>query len=165
MSGRWTLSAISAPLARSRQRYTWPSEAAAIGVELASRPSKSSAAGRPSSASMSASASAVGYDGTASHSFCSSYTAAGGITSGRIESICPNLMKVGPSAVSSTRSSRARSACRDRTSSAGRPSSDFAAWSAAQRAIHGEPSAAMRQTRASATRGCCDHTSCSAAGS
>ena len=69
MSGRWTFSAISAPLARSRQRYTWPSEAAAIGVELASRPSKSSSAGRPSSASMSASASAVGYDGTASQSF------------------------------------------------------------------------------------------------
>ena len=86
----------AAPSARSprrsraaRHRCTWPSEAAAIGVDVASRPSSSSAAGRrrASAASMSASASAVGYDGTTSQSFWSSYTAAGGITSGRIESL------------------------------------------------------------------------------
>ena len=73
---------------------------------------------------------AVGYDGTASQSSARSYTAAA-ITSRRPRRILPNLMKVGPSAVSSTRRPRARSACWRFL--VGRVAGDFAAWSAAAR--------------------------------
>ena len=49
--------------------------------------------------------SAVAKGGTESTSFCSSYTATGGNTSGRELSTCPSFTNVGPSAVSVSRSS------------------------------------------------------------
>ena len=72
MSGRCTLTATCSPVAASRKRYTWPRLAAAMGFVRGVRSEKSEDASAPSSASITAMASGVGNEGTASQRWRSS---------------------------------------------------------------------------------------------
>ncbi|MNY10029.1 hypothetical protein D3C86_1429830 [compost metagenome] len=104
MPGRSTFTATSRPWfgpPRSVAKCTCAMDALATGV--CSKFSNNSESGRPSDFSMILTASTGSNGGTWSWSIASSSAMSGGIRSRRVDSTCPNLTKIGPSAVSAIR--------------------------------------------------------------
>mmetsp|Transcript_71755 Transcript_71755/g.181298 ORF Transcript_71755/g.181298 Transcript_71755/m.181298 type:complete len:203 (+) Transcript_71755:216-824(+) len=106
--GRWTLTATSCPVSRTIALYTCAKDAAAMG--FSPKLLKTSAMGLFSSNSTMLRASSVEKVSMLSCRRDSSRMVTAGSTSGRIESTCPSLMKVGPSSVRLSTAILARSA-------------------------------------------------------
>ncbi|MNZ93982.1 hypothetical protein D3C78_1130790 [compost metagenome] len=96
MSGRITLMTISRPFSFKRAVWTWAMEADASGVS--SKSSNRVSMGQPRLASIWRLASCPQKGGTLSCSRASSSAMSGGSRSRRVDSIWPNLMKMGPRA-------------------------------------------------------------------
>mmetsp|Transcript_22709 Transcript_22709/g.73526 ORF Transcript_22709/g.73526 Transcript_22709/m.73526 type:complete len:224 (-) Transcript_22709:411-1082(-) len=111
---RCTLIATGLPLYIAL--WTWPSEAAAIGVK--SNESKSSSTSLPSSSATMALAFAPSNPGTRSCRSCSTWMYSFSSKSDRVEMTCPSLTKVGPRRKSESRMYSAAAVLAADTSSA-----------------------------------------------
>ena len=100
MPGRSTFTTTASPVFRTAP-CTCASEAAPRGS--VSNSANSSPTGAPKAASILCRASSTGNGGTRSCSLASSSARSGGSRSRRVDSACPNLMKMGPSVSSASR--------------------------------------------------------------
>ena len=107
MSGRSTFTATGVP-SKSSAKCTCATEALAIGVR--SKELNTASTGLPYRRARVASTCSDGNGGTLSCSFASSSAMSARIRSRRVDSICPNLTKIGPKSWSSRRKRSPRGA-------------------------------------------------------